>query len=69
MNVSTAATTLFLWDWVKYSSEDSEVRLLDNTGQRPDKKERKITKLYVYALEHKCRDDYVEWDVLRTMFN
>lgn len=52
---------------MKYSTEDNEVRLLDNTGQRPDKKERKITNLY--ALEHKCRDDYVEWDALKTVFN
>jgi len=52
---------------VKYSTEDSEVRLLDNAAQRSDKKERKITKLN--ALEHKCRDDYVKWDALKTMFN
>lgn len=41
MKVSKVATTLLLWDWVKYSAEDSEVRLLDNTGQRPDKKEKR----------------------------
>ena len=52
---------------MRLSEGDSEVRLQDNTGQRPDKKGRKITKLY--ALEHKCRDDYVEWDALKTMFN
>jgi hypothetical protein len=67
MKVARPAKTLLLWEWVKYGAEDSEVHLLGNTGQRSDKKKMKITKLC--ALEHKFRDDYVEWDALKTMFN
>jgi hypothetical protein len=67
MSVARPATTLLLLEWMKYGKEDSVLHLLGNTGQRPDKKKMKITKLY--ALEHKFRDDYVEWDALKTMFN